>query len=152
MLESKKGYFLMSIAPNFFYWIALLPNYRKGEVWNKNIQEGNMTKEKNNILNKVFAAVQTLGPSLTTGIAVIPLGGLLMGLASILTNATFTEMLPFLQNSVVIAIATLFQNIGSLIINNLAVIFCVSVAMSYCKRMQLQHLVHCLDFLRCIQQ
>ena len=41
-----------------------------------------MTKEKNNILNKVFAAVQTLGPSLTTGIAVIPLGGLLMGLAS----------------------------------------------------------------------
>lgn len=93
-----------------------------------------MTKEKNNILNKVFAAVQTLGPSLTTGIAVIPLGGLLMGLASILTNATFTEMLPFLQNSVVIAIATLFQNIGSLIINNLAVIFCVSVAMSYCKK------------------
>lgn len=93
-----------------------------------------MGKERNSRVNKVFAAVQTLGPSLTTGIAVIPLGGLLMGLASILTNATFTEMLPFLQNSVVIAIATLFQNIGSLIINNLAVIFCVSVAMSYCQK------------------
>ena len=93
-----------------------------------------MGKERNSRVNKVFAAVQTLGPSLTTGIAVIPLGGLLMGLASILTNATFTEMLPFLQNSVVIAIATLFQNIGSLIINNLAVIFCVSVAMSYCRK------------------
>lgn len=100
----------------FFIGLHYSPIYWKGEVWNKNIQKGNMTKEKNNILNKVFAAVQTLGPSLTTGIAVIPLGGLLMGLASILTNATFTEMLPFLQNSVVIAIATLFQNIEVLLL------------------------------------
>ena len=90
--------------------------------------------EKKSVGNKIFAAFQTLGPSLTTGIAVIPLGGLLMGLSSILTNSTFAEALPFLNSAVVVAIATLFNNIGNLIINNLAMIFAVSVAMSYCKK------------------
>lgn len=84
--------------------------------------------------NKFFAALQTLGPSLTTGIAVIPLGGLLLGLSSILTNSTFAASMPFLNGAVISTIAALFSNIGNLIINNLAVIFAVSVAMSYCKK------------------
>ncbi len=92
-----------------------------------------MTSKKKNS-NKIFAALQTLGPSLTTGIAVIPLGGLLLGLSSILTNSTFISSMPFLSGSVIAAIAALFSNIGNLIINNLAVIFAVSVAMSYCRK------------------
>lgn len=86
------------------------------------------------VQGKVFAAFQTLGPSLTTGIAVIPLGGLLLGLSAILTNATFTQAIPFLGSPVIVAIATFFSNIGNMIIGNLPVIFAVSVAMSYCKK------------------
>lgn len=90
------------------------------------------TKKQNQ--NKFFAALQTLGPSLTTGIAVIPVGGLLLGLSSILTNSTFVSGLPFLNGAVVSSIAQLFSNIGNLIINNLAVLFAMSVAMSYSKK------------------
>ncbi len=91
-----------------------------------------MNNKKNS--NRFFAALQTLGPSLTTGIAVIPLGGLLLGLSSILTNSTFISSMPFLNGGVIASIAALFSNIGNLIINNLAVIFAMSVAMSYSKK------------------
>lgn len=93
-----------------------------------------MTKSNKKVSGKIFKALQTLGPSLTMGIAVIPLGGLLMGISSILTNTTFIETLPFLGSNVVVAIATLFSNIGNMIINNLPIIFAVSVATSYCKK------------------
>ncbi|RGX61508.1 hypothetical protein DXA75_13245 [Thomasclavelia ramosa] len=84
--------------------------------------------------NKIFASIQTLGPSLTTGIAVIPLGGLMLGLSSILTNTTIIDALPFLNNSIITTVAVLFSNLGNLIINNLAIIFALSVAMSYSKK------------------
>lgn len=88
----------------------------------------------NNMKATVFSAFQTLGPSLTMGIAVIPLGGLLLGLSSIFTNTTFVDLAPFLGNGIIVAIATWMSNIGSLIINNLPIIFCVSIATSYCKK------------------
>ena len=61
--------------------------------------------------NKIFASIQTLGPSLTTGIAVIPLGGLMLGLSSILTNTTIIDALPFLNNSIITTVAVLFSNL-----------------------------------------
>ena len=74
------------------------------------------------------------GPSLTTGIAVIPLGGLMLGLSSILTNTTIIDALPFLNNSIITTVAVLFSNLGNLIINNLAIILALSVAMSFSKK------------------
>lgn len=91
-------------------------------------------KESTKVRNKVFAGSQTLGPSLVTGIAVIPLGGLLLGLGAMLSNATFAEYLPFLSSGFVTVLVTLFNNIGNMIINNLPIIFAMSVAMSYCKK------------------
>ena len=83
---------------------------------------------------KIFSVFQTLGPSLTMGIAVIPLGGLLLGISSIFTHATFVEMMPFLGTGIFAALAQWMINIGNLIIGNLPIIFCVSVATSYCGK------------------
>ncbi|MFT9098207.1 glucose PTS transporter subunit IIA [Liquorilactobacillus sp.] len=94
-----------------------------------------MKKRRSKFVNdKTFAALQTLGPSLTMGIAVIPFGGLLLGIASILSNKTFVAAVPLFNSSEVVALTVLLKNIGNLIITNLPIIFAVSVATSYCKK------------------
>jgi PTS system D-glucosamine-specific IIC component len=91
-------------------------------------------KEKNNVGATVYGAFQKLGPSLMPAVAVIPLGGLLLAFGTMLSNTTFIQYLPFLGVGAIQAFAGILQTVGNLIINNLGVWFCLSVAFSFCDK------------------
>lgn len=94
----------------------------------------NMTKNKQSIKGKIFELLQKLGPALTMGIAVVPIGGILLAIGTMLTTPTFVNFLPFLNTYPVITIANLLVTIGNMILGNLHIIFCVSVALGYCEK------------------
>lgn len=86
------------------------------------------------VRGKTFELLQKLGPALTMGIAVVPIGGILLALGTMLTTPTFVEFLPFLGSTPIVTVANLLSTIGNMILNNLQVIFCVSVALGYCDK------------------
>jgi PTS system D-glucosamine-specific IIC component len=93
-----------------------------------------MSTQKQSVGSKIYGLFQRLGPALVPGIAIVPLGGLLLGVGAILTNSTIVSALPFLGSGVWLSIVLLIQSLGNMIINNLSVIFCISLAFSWCGK------------------
>ena len=58
-----------------------------------------------NIRSKFTKALQSLPPSLMPAIAIIPLGGLMLGLGAFLTNEVIVSALPFLTAPFMVAIS-----------------------------------------------
>ncbi|MGG5318547.1 glucose PTS transporter subunit IIA [Enterococcus sp. AZ072] len=83
---------------------------------------------KNTIGKTILDKLQKFGPAMMIVIAVIPVGGLLLGLGTIMQNETFVQDIPLLGSSVIVAIATLFSSIGGLILGNLPILFSVAIA------------------------
>ncbi|MDT2659226.1 glucose PTS transporter subunit IIA [Enterococcus hulanensis] len=83
---------------------------------------------KNTIGKSVLDKLQKFGPAMMIVIAVIPVGGLLLGLGTIMQNETFVQDIPILGSAVVVAIASLFSTIGGLVIGNLPILFAVAIA------------------------
>lgn len=81
---------------------------------------------------KVLGALQKFGPTIMPVIALIPLAGLLLGLGTLLANAKFIEMMPVLGSSGVAMVASLFKQIGNLVIGNLPILFAVAIASGLC--------------------
>lgn len=90
-----------------------------------------MSKKSNGLGSKVMSALQTFQPAIAPVIAVIPLAGLLMGLGTFLSNATFAEMYPILNTRVFSLLASLMKDSGQYILNNIGFMFAISVAMVY---------------------
>lgn len=81
-----------------------------------------------NLKNKIMNGLNNWGPAMTSVIAIIPIGGILLGLGVFMQNETFMQAVPLLGSSLVYSISTLMRTIGNLIIGNLAVLFCIAIA------------------------
>lgn len=83
---------------------------------------------------KYFAFFQQLGKMLMTPVMILPIAGILMGLGAALTSNTVVQAMPFLEHTSVQYILTLLKSVGSIVFNNLPVIFAISIAMGYAKK------------------
>lgn len=81
-----------------------------------------------NLKNKTMSALNAWGPTLMIVIAVIPIGGLMLGIGTFMQNATFMQSITWLANSYVYGFSTLLKTVGNLIIGNLPILFCIAVA------------------------
>lgn len=63
----------------------------------------------NKISSGLFTVLQKLGPALVSGIAIAPLGGIMLGIGSILTNTTIVGALPFLGSGVFAVISSILH-------------------------------------------
>ncbi|MGG5372492.1 glucose PTS transporter subunit IIA [Enterococcus sp. AZ196] len=91
-------------------------------------------KKVQGIKTKLLDSLQKFGPAMLPVIAMIPIGGLLLGLGVMMQNTTFIEALPLLGTDVVQLIAGLFQAIGNLIIGNLPIIFACAISFGLSKQ------------------
>lgn len=83
---------------------------------------------KSRKVSRLMGALQKFGPAIILVIAVIPIGGMLLGLGTMMQNQSFIEVLPFLESRVVLSIASLLTSIGNLILGNLHIMFAIAVA------------------------
>lgn len=88
-------------------------------------KEGTMTKSKGSTL---FSKLQTFGPTMMLVIAIIPVGGLLLGLGVFMQNETFMADFPILQSQIVYTFSSLIRGVGNMIIGNLHILFAIAVA------------------------
>lgn len=86
------------------------------------------------IKSKLLDSLQKFGPAMLPVIALIPVGGLLLGLGVMMQNPTFIETLPVLESGGLQLIAGLFSTIGNLIIGNLPIIFACTVSFGLCNQ------------------
>ena len=73
---------------------------------------------------------QKLSRAFLVPIALIAASSLLQGIASVITNTTIIEWIPFLGNTWIQYVASLFNKIGSVTMSYLSVIYAVSMAFS----------------------
>lgn len=75
-----------------------------------------------------FSKLQKFGPTMMLVIAIIPIGGLLLGLGVFLQNETFIADVPILGSTVVYSFSTFIRAVGNMIIGNLHILFAIAVA------------------------
>lgn len=90
-----------------------------------------MSANTENFGSRAVAALQTFQPAIMPTVAIIPLGGLLMGIGTFLLNATFVEMYPILGTAFVSTLASILRDTGQMILNNIGFMFAISIAMVY---------------------
>lgn len=88
--------------------------------------------------DKVFGVLQRVGRSFMLPIAILPVAGLLLGLGSSFTNATMLEAYGLTgimgPGTVLNAVFTVMSDAGSVIFNNLPLIFAIGVAIGMAKK------------------
>ena len=88
--------------------------------------------------DKIFGVLQRVGRSFMLPIAIIPVAGLLLGIGSSFTNATTIEtygLEAILGSGTVLnALLTIMSKAGSIIFDNLPIIFAVGVAIGMAKK------------------
>lgn len=89
------------------------------------VQEtGGNTRRK----SRLFSILQNFGPTMMMVIAIIPVGGLLLGIGVFMQNETFMKDIPFLASGPVFAFSTFIRSVGNMIIGNLHILFAVAIA------------------------
>ena len=95
-------------------------------------------KERNVMKDKIFGVLQRVGRSFMLPIAILPVAGLLLGLGSSFTNETTIatyHLQKVLGNGTVLhALLTIMNKVGSAIFDNLPLIFAVGVAIGMAKK------------------
>lgn len=88
--------------------------------------------------DKVFGVLQRVGRSFMLPVAVLPVAGLLLGLGSSLTNVTTLETYNLINfmgpGTIIYNILTILSKCGSVIFDNLPLIFAVGVAIGMAKK------------------
>lgn len=88
--------------------------------------------------DKIFGVLQRVGRSFMLPIAILPVAGLLLGIGSSFTNATTIEtygLEAILGSGTVLnALLTIMSKAGSIIFDNLPIIFAVGVAIGMAKK------------------
>ncbi|MDO4466858.1 MAG: PTS transporter subunit EIIC [Bacillota bacterium] len=82
----------------------------------------------------LFEKFQKLGKVLMTPVMILPIVGILMGVGSAFTSANIVQSFSFLQIEVVQLFFKILKAMGTTVLNNLAIIFAVSVAVGYAKK------------------
>lgn len=84
-------------------------------------------------MSKLFAGAQNLGKSFMLPIAVLPAAGLLLGIGGVFTNPVTIATYPALDNQILQAIFTLMKLCGSVVFDNLALLFAVGIAVGLAR-------------------
>lgn len=88
--------------------------------------------------DKIFGVLQRVGRSFMLPIAILPVAGLLLGIGSSFTNATMIETYGLQgilgDGTVLHALLTIMSKAGSVIFDNLPLIFAVGVAIGMAKK------------------
>lgn len=88
--------------------------------------------------DKIFSVLQRVGRSFMLPVAVLPVAGLLLGLGSSFTNETTLETYNLLgimgPGTIIYNILTIMSKCGSVIFDNLPLIFAVGVAIGMAKK------------------
>ncbi|MGG7214497.1 glucose-specific PTS transporter subunit IIBC [Clostridium nigeriense] len=80
------------------------------------------------LLKKSFGVLQRIGKSLTLPIALLPVAGLLMGIGTLFSNQDILNTFPILAGERFRLIANIVSSAGSIIFDNLPLLFAVGVA------------------------
>ena len=87
---------------------------------------------------KFFSVLQRVGRSFMLPIALLPVAGLLLGIGSSFTNATMLEAYNLTgiihEGNILYTILNIMNSAGSVVFNNLALLFAVGVAIRMAKR------------------
>ncbi len=92
-----------------------------------------MDGKSNKLGNHAFELVQKLGKAIMLPIAILPVAGLFLGIASALTNAAVIEAYPILASPALQAFLKILFAIGNSIFNALPLIFAVGIAVGLAK-------------------
>ena len=88
--------------------------------------------------DKIFGVLQRIGRSFMLPIAILPVAGLLLGVGSSFTNATMIETYHLQailgEGTVLNSLLTIMSKAGSIIFDNLPIIFAVGVAIGMAKK------------------
>lgn len=84
-------------------------------------------------MSKLFAGAQNLGKSFMLPIAVLPAAGLLLGIGGVFSNPVTIATYPILDNQVLQAIFTLMKLCGSVVFDNLSLLFAVGIAVGLAR-------------------
>ncbi len=84
-------------------------------------------------MSKFFVGAQNLGKSFMLPIAVLPAAGLLLGIGGVFSNPITITTYPVLDNHVLQAIFTLMKLCGSVVFDNLSLLFAVGIAVGLAR-------------------
>ena len=75
------------------------------------------------MFKKFFGQLQRIGKALMLPVAILPAAGLLLAFGSAMQTPNLVEIMPFLTNNTVVMISDLMQSAGSIIFDNLPMLF-----------------------------
>ena len=88
--------------------------------------------------DKVFGVLQRVGRSFMLPIAILPIAGLLLGIGSSFTNSTTLEAYHLTNiikiNGILYSILVIMKETGSVVFDNLALLFAMGVAIGMAKK------------------
>ena len=84
-------------------------------------------------MSNLFAGAQNLGKSFMLPIAVLPAAGLLLGFGGVFTNPVTLSTYPALNSEVIQAIFTVMKLCGSVVFDNLSLLFAVGIAVGMAR-------------------
>lgn len=84
-------------------------------------------------MSKLFAGAQNLGKSFMLPIAVLPAAGLLLGFGGVFTNPVTIATYPVLDNQTIQAVFTVMKLCGSVVFDNLSLLFAVGIAVGMAR-------------------
>ncbi|GKU27843.1 glucose-specific PTS transporter subunit IIBC [Clostridium folliculivorans] len=79
-------------------------------------------------MKKIFGVLQRVGKALMLPVALLPAAGILLAFGNMFRNPSFLERVPALNAHWFQLIASVMENSGSVVFNNLALLFAVGVA------------------------
>lgn len=82
---------------------------------------------------KIIGKMQIFGDAMTAFIPVIPIAGIMLGVGNLLSSNAIAENAPFLQATWIQVLAVIFREAGSFIMNNLPILFALSITGKLCE-------------------
>ncbi|MFB1083376.1 glucose-specific PTS transporter subunit IIBC [Jeotgalibacillus sp. JSM ZJ347] len=80
------------------------------------------------MFKKFFGQLQKIGKALMLPVAILPAAGLLLAFGNALQNETLTNLAPFLTSDWIVMVASVMENSGGIVFDNLPLLFAVGVA------------------------
>jgi len=87
-----------------------------------------------NIKDKTLGGFQKLGKAILLPIAILPVAGLFLGIASALSSKAAIVTYPFLDNTILQGILKIMNSVGAGVFNALPLIFAVGIAVGLAKK------------------
>jgi PTS system D-glucosamine-specific IIC component len=79
-------------------------------------------------MKKIFGVLQRVGKALMLPVALLPAAGILLAFGNMLRNPQFLNLVPALNDHWIQVVASVMENAGNIVFNNLPLLFAVGVA------------------------